>query len=76
MIEQRIFILSSIYLNLMTSSILEKHAFYLNTYIQQALHAYSTITLIMQVILIKNTLGVVAVSITFCRFIETTICRD
>ena len=75
MIEQRLFMLSSIYLNLMTSSILKKHAFFLNLN-SINFHAYSTITLILQVILVKNTQKAVAVSITFCPFIEITNCSD
>ena len=64
MIELRLFMLSSIQLNLMTSSILKKHAFYLNTN-SINFHAYSTTTLILQVILMKNTREAVAVTITF-----------
>ena len=69
------FMLSSIYLNLMTSSILKKHAFYLNIN-SINFHAYSTTTLILQVILMKNTREAVAVTITFCPFIEIRNCRD
>ena len=75
MIEVRLFKLSSIYLNLMTSSILKKHAFYLNIN-SINFHAYSTTTLILQVILMKNTREAVAVTITFCPFIEIRNCRD
>ena len=39
-------------------------------------HAYSTTTLILQVILVKNTREAVAVTITFCPFIEIRNCRD
>ena len=46
-IEQCLFMLRSKYLNLMTSSILKKHAFYLNIY-PTNFHSYSTITLIIQ----------------------------
>ena len=76
-IEQRIFMLSSIHLNLMTSLILKKHAFYLNIN-PTNFHTYSTITgtLIIQVILMKNTQEAAAVSITFCPFIEIAVCRD
>ena len=59
----------------MTLSILKKHAFYLNKNLTN-FHAYSTITLVTQVILMKNTQGVVAaVSITFCPIIKTN-CED
>ena len=40
------------------------------------LHAYLTATLILQVILMKNTREAVAVTITFCPFIEIRNCRD
>ena len=63
------------YLNLMTSSILKKHVFYLNIN-STNFHAYSTITLILQVILTKNTQEAVAVTITLCPFIEIKNCRD
>ena len=66
MIEQRLFMLSSIYLNLMTSYILKKHAFYLNIN-SINFRAYSTITLILQGILMKNTREAVAVTITFSK---------
>ena len=59
----------------MTSSILKKHAFYLNIN-SINFHAYSTITLILQVILMRNTRETVAVTITFCPFIEIRDCRD
>ena len=59
----------------MTSSILKKHAFYLNIN-STNFHAYSTITLILQVILMKNTPEAVAVTITFCLYIEIRNCRD
>ena len=59
----------------MTSSILEKHAFNLNIN-SINLHAYSTTTLILQVILMKNTREAVAVTITFCPFIEIRNYRD
>ena len=59
----------------MTSSILKKHAFYLNIN-STKFHAYSTITLILQVILMKNTREAVAVRITFCPFIKIRNCRD
>ena len=75
MIEQGVFTLSSINLNLMTSSILKKHAFYLNKN-PTNFHAYSTITMIFQEILMKNAQEAVAVSITFCPFIEVRNCRD
>ena len=75
MIEQRLFKLSSIYLNLMTSFILKKHVFYL-TINPTNFHSFSTITLILQVIVMKNTQEAVAVSTTFCPFIEITNCKD
>ena len=59
----------------MTSFILKKHAFYLNINLTN-FHAYSTITLILQVMLMRNTQKAVAVSITFCPFIEITNCRN
>ena len=59
----------------MTSSILKKYAFYLNIN-HTNFHAYSTIILIIQVILRKNTQEAVAVLITFCPFIEIANCRD
>ena len=66
---------ASISLNLMISSILKKHAFYLNIN-STNFPAYSTITLILQVILMKNTREAVAVTITFCPFIEIRNYRD
>ena len=59
----------------MTSSILKMHAFYLNIN-SKNFYAYSTISLILQVILMKNTREAVAVTITFCPFIEIRNCRD
>ena len=59
----------------MTSSVLKKLAFYLSIN-SINFHAYSTITLILQLILIKNTREAVAVTITFCPFIEIRNCRD
>ena len=59
----------------MIAFILKKHAFYFNIN-SINFHAYSTITLILQVILMKNTRGAVAVAITFCPFIEIRNCRD
>ena len=59
----------------MTTFILKKHAFYLNLNFTN-FHAYSTITLIIQAIRMKNTQEAEAVSITFCPFIEITNCRD
>ena len=59
----------------MTSSIFKKNAFYLSIN-SIKLHAYSTITLILQVVLMKNTRDAAAVTITFCPFIEIRNCRD
>ena len=59
----------------MTLSILKKHAFYLNIN-SKNFHAYSTITLILQAILMKNTREAAAVTITFCSFIEIKNCKD